>query len=186
MTAICTFEGCGRPHKSHGLCSTHYKQEQKGFQLSPIKVRKSTRQGLRAHADWSGDECLTWPFKRTDKGYPLIKGGSAARRMCILAHGEPPFEKAEAAHSCGKGHEGCVNPKHLRWATRQENVDDMIVHGTRLKGESISWARLTENDVREIRATHKRRMSPKPFMEKYGISASTLYEILRRDIWRHV
>lgn len=33
---VCGFEGCGRPHKARGWCSTHYDQWRKGKPLRPI------------------------------------------------------------------------------------------------------------------------------------------------------
>lgn len=50
--------------------------------------------------------------------------------MCELAHGPAPSGKHQAAHNCGKGHEGCVNPRHLEWKTNKENSIDKIRHGT--------------------------------------------------------
>lgn len=50
--------------------------------------------------------------------------------MCQKAHGDPPSPKHDAAHSCGRGHEGCVNPNHLSWKTKKQNQADRITHGT--------------------------------------------------------
>lgn len=33
--------------------------------------------------------------------------------MCELVYGKPPMPKHQAAHNCGKGNLGCINPKHL-------------------------------------------------------------------------
>lgn len=35
----CTFEGCERPHRSRGLCRTHYSQKIRGETLKPIGER---------------------------------------------------------------------------------------------------------------------------------------------------
>jgi len=37
----CTFDGCGRPHRSKGLCKTHYAQQARGQDLTPIKDREA-------------------------------------------------------------------------------------------------------------------------------------------------
>jgi hypothetical protein len=73
--------------------------------------------------------------------------------MLTLTAGPPPSPDHEAAHSCGRGHEGCVNPKHLRWATHKENQADKEGHGTILRGEQHPAAKLSEADVLEIRAS---------------------------------
>lgn len=79
------------------------------------------------------DDCITWPFSRDDYGYgKMTRNGrtiAVHRYVCEIANGPRPKDN-DACHSCGNGHEGCVNKKHLRWGTRMENVHDMIAHGT--------------------------------------------------------
>jgi hypothetical protein len=66
---------------------------------------------------WKSDECLTWPFTRINTGYGIIgRGGKtykAHRYICQWVKGEPPTPEHHAAHSCGRGHDACVNPRHL-------------------------------------------------------------------------
>jgi hypothetical protein len=81
-----------------------------------------------------GDDCLIWPYSRDRHGYGQIgvkgKVQRTHRVMCGLAHGAPPSPDCHAAHSCGNGHLGCVNPKHLFWATPSQNQYDRREHGT--------------------------------------------------------
>lgn len=88
---------------------------------------------IRAQATaWVSDECLYWPFHRTN-GYGVLgylgKMHYAHRFMCELVHGPAPSPDHEAAHSCGRGHEGCCNPKHISWKTKTENQLDRKLHG---------------------------------------------------------
>lgn len=99
---------------------------------------------------WTSDECLLWPYAKVSTGYgqmaiePGRRGKSGkrvlvSRRACEDTNGPPPSAYHDAAHSCGKGHLGCCNPKHLHWATRLENVAEAIAHGTvnsRLKAKA--------------------------------------------------
>src|SRR3990167_5821208 len=83
---------------------------------------------LRAHADYHGDDCLIWPFARKQDGRGQIgyegETYGAHEFMCILVNGPAPSPIHETAHSCGNGHGGCVNPKHLSWKTPTENHID--------------------------------------------------------------
>jgi len=89
-----------------------------------LKGRPSVRRGngkclawLKERVAYDGEECLIWPFSGNHQGYGHLgyfgKVVKAHRLMCILAHGEPPTPEHHAAHSCGRGHLGCVHPGHL-------------------------------------------------------------------------
>lgn len=111
---------------------------------------------LLARTGFVGDECLIWPFCRDGRvGRGRLGVGGiqywAHRLMCELAHGKPPSPKHQARHSCGNGHLGCVNPKHLSWATNSENQSDRRQHGTQ-KGAKGSRATITPADIAEIQA----------------------------------
>lgn len=63
---------------------------------------------------------------------------TVSRLVCEYINGKAPSPEHEAAHNCGKGHEGCVNPLHMRWATRAENFSDKVIHGTSMRGK-LHW-----------------------------------------------
>ena len=91
----------------------------------------------------------------------------------------------QAAHSCGHGDEGCVNPSHLRWATPQENSDDMVLHGTQACGEKNGWSKLTASQVREIRGL-KGEMPQRAVAERFGTSQSNVSLIHLGRAWSHL
>lgn len=75
------------------------------------------------------DECILWPFGKTE-GYGAVWYDGKVRHAhvmaCERANGPKPAHLDDAAHRCHD--RGCINKRHLRWATRQENVDDMMEH----------------------------------------------------------
>ena len=98
--------------------------------------------------------CMDFKFSPNAGGYARITVAPftldyAHRVVCRWTHGDPPSDKHEAAHSCGR--RSCVNPSHLRWATRTENMADAIEHGTTMRGERSPVSRLTEAQVHEAR-----------------------------------
>lgn len=88
------------------------------------------------------------------------------RHMCKLKNGDPPTPDHEAAHSCGNGKHGCINPNHLRWATDAENMADTVDIDLVRDGASGKFIGLVkaEEPVAAIRA-------PRPLTRRRGIGA---------------
>ena len=133
----------------------------------------STFEWLRQHISHTGDECLTWPFGRDSKGYgqcsAFDKIRKAHRLMCILANGEPPSRKHQASHTCGNGHLGCVNPKHLRWQTNSENqLERYRVHGRRDCNTGGPKGKLTPAEAKQVMAL-RGKLSISKIAEKFGV-----------------
>lgn len=101
--------------------------------------------------------------------------------MCKAAHGEPPEDKPVARHLCGKGHLGCVNPKHLEWSTNSVNQMDRVVHGTSNRGQGNGHAKLSDEDVISIYTT---KIEEKFLAEKFNVSITTIYDIKRKRTWK--
>lgn len=185
---LCSIPDCGKPVRSIGLCCSHYFfLRRRGDALAP---RRKTVNGARAawikdHVNYQGDDCISWPFCHDRKGYARYSANglsmTASRYMCIQAHGEPP-EGYEAAHSCGNGNGGCLNPRHLRWATRSENHMDKIGHGTATRGSQQVTSKLTEDDVREIRRL-RGEMSSKAIAAIFNVHPGTIDHIFYGESW---
>lgn len=186
----CTTVGCSKPHYALGFCKAHYTRNRRhGSPTGGSTNRGEAIAWLWDHVTHTSDECLTWPYATGSDGAGVVtydgRQQSAASVMCLLAHGEPPTPLHEAAHNCGKGHEACINPTHLRWATRSENHADKHIHGTALCGERHPWARVTEDEVRFMRAM-KGRVPVPEMAKRFGIGKSAIYAILSGKNWSHV
>lgn len=128
----CAVENCTRQLYARGYCNMHWQRWRKTGDPAWCFLMRARaggpRQWIRDHVSFSGDSCLLWPYARRENGFPKMAGSSPARMMCGMANGPSPSNKHQVAHSCGKGHEGCLAPKHLRWATAKENHADKITH----------------------------------------------------------
>ncbi len=144
----CTVVGCEKPSHAGGICVMHDKRLKRNGSVHRRKrpANSELSAWIEDHKAYDGEECLIWPFWRDKFGY------GRSRQMCEAAHGKPPTPEHQAAHSCGNGHLGCVNQRHLRWATRVDNQQEMVAHGNSNRGEKNPMTVLTELDVRKIRA----------------------------------
>lgn len=77
----------------------------------------------------------------------------------------------------------CVNPKHLRLGTNQDNVDDRNRKERQARGNQHGLSKLTKEQVIEIR---NRTESQRNLAEEYGVHHRLICKIKRREIWRHV
>lgn len=132
-------------------------------------------QWIVAHVAYSEDDCLVWPFSRDPQGYGHLglngKLWKAYRLMCVLAHGEPPTNQHVASHTCGNGHTGCTNPRHLSWKTNSENQLERTAHGRRLPEHNRR--KLTPQQklaVQGLRGT----MSIREIASQFGIKRGTV------------
>jgi hypothetical protein len=143
---------------------------------------------LRAHVGYQGDDCLIWPFCRI-RGYGIVnfdgqRNIRAHRVMCELVRGPAPSDVHEAAHSCGNGHGGCINPRHLSWKTPVENQADRKAHGRAGRGPA-GWRRekLTPEQVAEIRAL-KGKKSQDAIAAMFGCTRENIGRIHRGVSWK--
>lgn len=128
---VCSIAGCGRPHLARGWCNKHYlRWKQHGNPERILQAEDGAPMRFIEQAcSYQDDNCLDWPFAKDDCGYPSMARYQVLTTICTRVYGQKPTPKHEVAHSC-KQNWACCNPKHLRWATHQENCADMIVHGT--------------------------------------------------------
>lgn len=151
--------------------------------MTAVKAQKyEARDWLLAHASYAGDDCLIWPFFR-DPYYGRGRIGSfdgnqsvqwAHRVMCEIVHGPPPTPPHQAAHECGKGHEGCVNPRHLSWKTQSGNAMDRLRHGHMMGNRGGNRTRFSADQIEELRADLAAGKTTVSLAAKFGVARSVI------------
>lgn len=105
-------------------------------------------------------------------------------RLVLEAFAGPCPEGHEGLHGDGDMHNN--HRSNLRWGTRTENVHDSMRHGTLPVGEAAAASKITEQDVRDIRAAQKAGESMRGLARRYGLALSTIEAIVHRRSWNHV
>lgn len=188
---LCAAPDCGRPASKATFCGTHYRRNLKyGSPYGGQTFRGMPQQFLATAVAYKGDDCLVWPYSRNAQGYGKIKAGGknfvVSRLVCEMAYGPAPSPDHVAAHSCWNGHLGCVNPNHLRWATRAENSSDMVASGRSCRGSRNVQAKLSDENVRTIRSLHDTGATHKSLSLRFGVSSSVISRIVNHVSYRDV
>lgn len=184
---ICSVIGCDNPYRCKGFCELHYRRflangtpEFKG-NASPARDFF-----LNTVLKYEQDECLTWPFYRSEKGYGRMRWKGKDHYVHRLADqilkGMPSNQDYDAAHTCGNGHLGCCNPKHVVRCSRAVNRSHMIEHGTLQVGEAVAVSRLTNEQVLQVTAMIG-KVPQKEIAKRFGVGYSTIWSIRAGYSW---
>jgi hypothetical protein len=147
-----------------------------------------------------GDPAECWPWLgTTDRdGYGVI--GDERRRQ-LRAH-RVSYERFHGVvvpagnyvlHSCDNP--VCVNPHHLRVGSLADNSADKVARGRQPRGAASGVAKLTEDDVREIRRLAEGHVSNgrwstgttfRAIARRFGVTPTNVGDIVKGKIWKHV
>jgi hypothetical protein len=176
----------------NGYCSNHnYRWKRHGDPLGGrIPPGEAPRFLYEVAMRFSLKQCLIWPYAQNGVGYGkiVIDGRHLLvhRLVCERVYGPPPTDKHFAAHSCGRGHEGCCSPAHVRWATPTENSADQLRHGTRRRGEACGSSKLDEAAVIDIRRRAAAGEGAREIAAAHSVTPSNVHYIVRRNTWAHI
>lgn len=139
--------------------------------------------------------CWLWAGSLDTGGYGLIlafNGGTAktAHRISWELHRGPIPKGIDVLHKCDTP--CCVRPDHLTLGTHAENMADMVRKRRQARGDALSakvrgerngHAKLTEDDVRAIRAATGTNQD---IASRFGVKHVVISQIRSRTRWRHV
>lgn len=183
---LCSIPDCGKPRVGRLYCNAHRgRLRSHGDPLGGGTYEGAPKAFLDNAISADTDDCILWPFSLDGKGYSQIRlqgrGQRGHRYVCETVHGPATPPRNHVAHACGVP--ACVNPRHLRWATRSENMRDTLIHDTHKRGERKENSKLTEADILEIRRLASAGIPQRKIAQRFGVSLAAVSLIHRRQRW---
>lgn len=195
----CIVDGCDGEYGTRGMCAKHYACWQrhgdptivKQVQIHGLEIKdrlyartKATNNGSSAKYKY----CLEWTGSKDKNGYGRMRINDKpilVHRIAWEIHNGPIPEGRHILHYCDNP--SCIRIDHLFLGDALANSQDCIQkgrdHKRGLRGENHNLAKLTENQVMEIRASSERG---KTLAERHGVTQTTISEIRKGHSWGHL
>ena len=153
--------------------------------MNSITLKEKAVRRFWSFIDKKGeDECWTWKGAKLTNGYGAFSVGikriSAHRFSWNLHFGEIP-KGMVVCHKCDNP--PCANPNHLFIGTDAENQRDKKEKGRAARGEANNKAKLTEDDVREIRLMINQGLSSRVIASKFNVRHAAILTIKNGKNW---
>jgi len=127
-------------------------------------------------------DCFLWQGRTSGLGYGSISYNGKSAYIHRLIYEYVFCEPAEVIrHTCDTPN--CWNPDHLLNGSHADNVDDKVAKLRHRFGENHYKALLTEEQVRDIRASD---LPPVELAKKYNVHRGAIHAVLKGDTWKHV
>jgi hypothetical protein len=151
-----------------------------------------------------GTHCQLWDCKFDAEGYPRVGMTHVHREVLVKKLGRTLKPGYLACHTCDTP--SCVNENHLWEGTNADNIRDardkgrLVLptvratgersgarrHPEKYRGENHGKARLTEQDVRRIRALADQGKKAGALAVQFDVHCNTIHGVLSRRNWSHV
>lgn len=134
--------------------------------------------------------CWLWTGADTGQGYGRLNKRAAHRISWEAHNGRPVPQGMWVLHKCDNP--PCVNPDHLYVGTHADNMRDALARdrfhrwGGARAGAKNPKAKLTADNVREIRSLVAQKVRREDIAAKFGVTRAAIYHILYEGGWKDV
>ncbi|MDE2098337.1 MAG: hypothetical protein KGL39_13875 [Patescibacteria group bacterium] len=145
-------------------------------------------------------ECWDWlgwkSYGKRGGGYGRVDifgfSGLYAHRVayCLANPGRITLDKQDGQlvlHTCDN--QACCNPKHLYVGDHAQNMRDKVARGRQHKwgsGENSPRAKLTREQVIDMRQKHQSGMTVRQLAPLYGMSESGIKQVVYRKYYKDI
>lgn len=162
------------------------------MEINQITITEHIEQRFWQNVKKNKHVCWIWKGKTPHQRYGQLnikqnnkRRPYAVHRISWLIHYGYIPKDLKVLHKCDNY--ACVRPDHLFLGTQADNVKDMWQKGRAkvLKGSQKATAKLTEQQVMQIKQEYKKGMGS-ILAKKYGISKDVILTIVNNKAWKHV
>lgn len=155
------------------------------FQRSPAAFEERFWSNVTKDAP---NSCWIWTGYRTSLGYGTLgRARVVVHRFRYEIHRGPIPDGYFVCHNCpGGDNQLCVNPDHLFLGLPADNSADMVRKGRSLKGDRNHQARITAEQVREIRQAWASGETQTSIAKRYPVNQRSISNIILRKTWKHL
>lgn len=197
----CADDGCDLPARNKGRCDRHAMRAKRAADRASGKVTRiahwANLEERLQHAGWTVvtrkpelGACWEWAGILDKKGYGRAHVGNqktgAAHRAAYQVWnngGETVDSSRYVCHKCDNP--PCINPAHLFLGDQFANMGDAKTKLRMANGMRQGRAKLTDQQVSEIREKHAtRQYSQKRLGDEYGVSQSHIGGIVKYKCWK--
>lgn len=191
---VCQVEGCDRPASSsrHKMCEMHYNRFRKHGTVSDdvlvnyrsLSIETRLMKSIKINRETG---CWEWQRGLFSTGYGQISVKGVGRLAHIVSYetfvGSIP-DGLFVLHKCDNPI--CINPEHLFLGTNQDNMTDMVNKGRSARGERNRHAKLTVDQVLEIKQRLLNGEDTIKISEDYPVTERTIKFIQEGKSWKHI
>lgn len=151
--------------------------------------RTNTPASIWEKIDQSGgpDSCWEWRGCSQRGGYGIFSfsGKQYLAHRWVAEQSGMSIIGRVVRHGCDN--RKCCNPAHLATGTLADNIRDRVERGRSARGEAHGRRRLSDAEVLEIRRRYAMGgVSQYALAPEYGVSRSTIADVVSRKNWRHL
>ena len=139
------------------------------------------------------DDCWLWTAGKSRTGYGTVRVCGMMRKAHRVAfeavHGAGSAEGLVVRHKCDTP--SCVNTAHLDCGSQADNNRDKMVRGrfVACKGEAHGLSKLTDEDVRTIRAEYvrgSRDFGQYALARRFRVHQAQIFNVVNHHTWQHI